>query len=432
MASESPINQNVDEFFEKNREVHAGWLKSLHSLAERSFEEQETSNFIYSVLKEHCSSLKVRRGLNDELPTAVVAVHKPRDATRPALLLRADMDGLPVRGTDGTPSPLHPDVHHACGHDGHVTVLLMCAHWLHTFKEFTHRKVVLFFQPAEERGAIAFGGSGARIAVERGELLDTLHPDVQAVYALHSWPGLEIGHFGVGAGPMMGSSAKFVVEFAGRGGHAAMTSEEGGDALLAACTMVTCAQAVIARGTDAFMPAALAFTSIENVNSTATNAIPSQVRVSGTLRTLDPRTKESVLIQLRRHAAGAATMHGCQGNVLFTEGYPVTRNSGDGARVAHIAALRAASGDESRVHTVGLGEGMLKPILCSEDFSILLAKRGGAYVWLGNGTRGPRLHESSYRFDERALPYGGKLFVHLATGRDTGGNRPDRKEFGTD
>lgn len=431
MSDASEIHHNVDEFFEKHTELHASWLTSLHSLAERSFEEQETSNFIYSVLKEHCSSLKVTRGLNDELPTAIVAVHKPKDTTQPAILLRADMDGLPIRGTDGTPSPLHPDVHHACGHDGHITCLLTCAHWLHTYKEITHRKIVLFFQPAEERGASALGGSGARIAVERGELLDTLHPDIQAVYALHSWPGLDVGHFGVGAGPMMGSSGRFAIEFAGRGGHAAMASEEGGDALLAACTMVTCAQAVIARGTDAFMPAAVAFTSVENVDSKATNAVPSQVRVLGTLRSLDVRTKESILMQLRRHAAGAATMHGCQGNVLFTDGYPVTRNSGDGARVAHIAALRAVGGDEAKVHAVGLSEGMLKPILCSEDFSILLAKRGGAYVWLGNGTRGPRLHESSYRFDERAVPFGGKLFVHIATGHETGGNGSNRTEFGT-
>lgn len=430
MASEGVTNLGIDKFFEKNSELYSGWLRSLHSIAERSFEEQETSNFIYSILKEQCPSLKVTRGLNDELPTAVLAVHTPRDPLLSPILLRADMDGLPIRGTDGTPSPLHPDVHHACGHDGHVTCLLTCAHWLHNFRDLTHRKVVLFFQPAEERGVAAIGGSGARIAVERGELLDTLHSDVEAVYALHSWPGLEIGHFGVGAGPMMGSSSKFVIEFAGRGGHAAMTSEEGGDALLAACTMVTCAQAVIARGTDAFMPAAVAFTSVENVDSHALGAIPSQVRVCGTFRTLDPRTKESILKQLRRHAAGAATMHGCQGNVLFTDGYPVTRNSSDGALVAQFAALRAVGGDESKVHSVGLEEGMLKPILCSEDFSILLKKRAGAYVWLGNGSGGPRLHESSYRFDERAVPFGGKLFVHLATSPATVGKNPNRAEFG--
>lgn len=430
MASEGVTNLDIDKFFEKNSELYAGWLRSLHSLAERAFEEQETSNFIYSTLKEHCPSLKVARGLNDELPTAVIAVHIPRDPTLPPILLRADMDGLPIHGTDGTPSPLHPDVHHACGHDGHMTCLLTCAHWLHSFHDLTHRKVVLFFQPAEEKGIAAIGGSGARIAVERGELLDTLHPDVEAVYALHSWPGLEIGHFGVGAGPMMGSSGKFVVEFAGRGGHAALTSEEGGDALLAACTMVTCAQAVIARGTDAFVPAAVAFTSVENVNSQALGAIASQVRVCGTLRTLDKRTKDSILEQLRRHAAGAATMHGCQGNLLFSEGYPVTRNSSDGALVAQFAALQAVGGDESRVHAVGLGDGMLKPILCSEDFSILLSKRVGAYVWLGNGTVGPKLHESSYRFDERAVSFGGKLFVHLSSSPAVVGSNTNRTEFG--
>lgn len=422
------MNNSIASFFEENRELHTSWLHTLHSLAEKAFEEVETSNFVFSVLKEHCQSLKVTKGLND-LPTAVLAVFTPQDATQSTVLLRADMDGLPIRGTDGTAQPLHPDVHHACGHDGHMACLLSCAHWLHNFQDLPRRKLVLFFQPAEERGAKARGGSGARVAIDRGGLLNTLHRDVTAVYALHCWPDLEVGEFALGPGAMMGMSGLFEIQMIGRGGHAAKPSEEGGDALLAASTLVVSAQAVIARGIDPFQPVTAAFTRVENVDGAATNAIASHVRVLGTLRTLDIATRDSVRKQITRHAEAAAAMHGCTAIVEFRDGYPATKNSEGGVRVARGAALRAVHGDESSVYQIGLANGLERPSLCAEDFSLLLERRGGAYVWLGNGKKGPSLHQSNFCFNEQSLAFGGKFFVHVAVSRESGGDKAKGGEF---
>lgn len=427
-AMEESLNTKISSFFKEHQDLHRGWLMSLHSLAETSFEEEETSNFVYSVLKEHCPSLKVTRGLTD-LPTAVVAVFTPRDETQRTLLLRADMDALPVCNTNAKVSKLHPNVHHACGHDGHMTCLLATAHWLQHHPDVPQRKLVLFFQPAEEWGSIEKGGSGARVAIKNAGLLDTLHGDVSAVYALHSWPGLEVGEFAVGPSTMMGMSAPFTIQMNGSGGHAAKHSQTGGDALLAACTLVLSAQTVVSRGTDPFDPAVATFTRVESVGNSALNSVQSRVRVHGTVRTLDAGVRQSIREQIRRHAEGAAAMHGCTAVLNFRDAYPATKNSHAAAAAARAAALRAAGGFEGNVREVGLGEDMERPSLCAEDFSYLLEKRGGAYVWLGVGKNAPQLHQSNFVFDERAIPFGGKLFVYLAVGRESDGDRRTEGEF---
>lgn len=413
MAADDDVNKNIESFFKRHRQLYLAWFRVLHRLAETSFDEVETSKFIFKILKKHCGSLKFSKGIKG-LPTAVLAVFTPKHATQSPRLLRADIDALPIRGTDGTKARLNPDVHHACGHDGHVASLLMCAHWLHNFQELPRRKVVLFFQPAEERGDPERGGSGARIAIQKSGLLDTLHADVADVYALHCWPGLDVGEIGVGTGVMMGISGLIEVEMSGRGGHTAQTNEDGGDPLLAACTFVVSAQAVVARGADPFQPVSVSLSRIENLGSNAQNVIAPRVRILGTLRALDVPTRDSVHRQIRRHAEGAAAMHGCTTVVTFKDGYPATRNSAGGARVARNAAIRAVYGNETRVYRIGFGEGDLRPSLCAEDFSLLLEKRCGAYVWLGNGSEGGDLKESGFHFNEKALAVGGKFFVHIA------------------
>lgn len=408
MTSIDPLSAQVDAFYTTHSSLHKSWLSTLHGLAELSFEEHETSAFIARTLQSYAPSLHMSVGL-PLLPTAVIAVYKPPRATHEPILLRADMDALPLVGADREVQRIHAEVHHGCGHDGHTACLLACAHYLEECG--APRKVVLFFQPAEERAGVK--GSGAHVAVEEGGLLRNLYDDVAAVYAIHGWPGLKLGEYGVGMGAMMGESGRFWVTFRGKGGHAAIGSERGGDALLAACGFVTCAQNIVARGVDAFENAAVAFTQIKVVGSEGLNVVAGCVKVGGTVRGGKEGIVEVVMRQMERFAKGAGGMYGCESEVLYKSGYGVTRNSREGGRVAWRAGERCGE----RVREVG-GEG-LKASLCAEDFSVLLEERGGAYVWVGvGGNEG--LHESSFRFPEEGIWWGARFYACLAGGEESG------------
>lgn len=408
MASYDPLSTQVDTFYTTHSSLHKSWLRTLHELAELSFEEHETSAFIARTLQSYAPSLHVNAEL-PSLPTAVIAVYEPPSAKHAPILLRADMDALPLVGADRKVQRIHAEVHHGCGHDGHVACLLACAHYLEECG--APRKVVLFFQPAEERAGAK--GSGARVAVEQGGLLRRLYEDVVAVYAIHAWPGLKSGEYGVGMGIMMGESGRFWVTFRGKGGHAAVGSEMGGDALLAACGFVTCAQNIVARGVDAFENAVVAFTQIKVVGSEGLNVVAGCVKVGGTVRGGREGIMEGLMRQMERFAEGAGRMYGCESEVWYGRGYGVTRNSREGGRVAWKAGERCGG----RVREIG-GEG-LKASLCAEDFSVLLEKRGGAFVWVGVGGR-EGLHESGFRFPEEAIWWGGRFYACLTGGEESG------------
>lgn len=410
------INETSDElssFFETHRDLHKQWLRMLHSLAEPAFEEYETSKFVKSVLEMYCPSLHVSTPFPLS-PTAVIACIEPPEIveSRKPILLRADMDALRMKGAPTNPPRRNGDYHHGCGHDGHTACLLAVAHFLHELRHLCKRKVVLFFQPAEESGMAQKGGSGARVALNQG-LLGTIHPDVSAVYALHCWPPLKVGEVGIGEGPMMGTSTTFAIVIQGTGGHAATPGPDRSEPLLAACSIVCNGQAIVARGLSPFTSATLAFTAVENVESKSLNVCPGKVSVQGVIRALDAEVKKMVFTQLGRMGKSIAEAYGCQAVVSSREGYPATINSRDGAATAKEAARRAGL----LVFDVGNGPNMEKPSLCAEDFSMLLAKRPGAYVWLGNG-KGAGLHTSSLRFNENAIVKGARFLAELALGRN--------------
>jgi amidohydrolase len=209
----------VRKFMSDNAGLHEVWLARLHSLAELSFQEVETSRFVAETLAEHCPSLSVTHGLLPALPTAVIAVYDPpvthfssaeRSSSGSTILLRADIDALPIRPTNSSVH-LHPEVHHACGHDGHAACLLACAHYLEHCTPTDCKRIVLLWQPAEE------SGGGARVLVEKCGLFETLHADVSSVFALHSWPSKPLGHIFVGVGPVMAESGTFQIEIVGSG-----------------------------------------------------------------------------------------------------------------------------------------------------------------------------------------------------------------------
>jgi amidohydrolase len=202
----------VHDFLQTTSSLHASWLAKLHGLAELSFNEVQTSAFIARTLAQYCPSLSVTHGLLPGLPTAVIAVYHHEDAHTCAgkpILLRADIDALPVKPSHDTPR-INRDVHHACGHDGHAASLLACAHYLHECAPKC-RKIILLWQPAEE------SGGGARILLEECRLFDTLHADCEAVFALHSWPTKPLGFIYTGEGPNMAESGTFLIEITGSG-----------------------------------------------------------------------------------------------------------------------------------------------------------------------------------------------------------------------
>ncbi|PXF45683.1 putative hydrolase YxeP [Gracilariopsis chorda] len=407
------ISEELSSFFGNHEALHKGWLRELHSLAEPSFEEYETSKFVISVLERYCPSLDVTTPFPLS-PTAVIAYIEPSETlelSKP-ILLRADMDALRMKGAPTDPPRKNDDYHHGCGHDGHTTCLLAVAHCLHELRHLCKRKVVLFFQPAEESGMPLKGGSGARVALDHG-LLETIHPDVSAVYALHCWPPLRVGQVGIGDGPMMGTGTTFSIMIEGTGGHAATPGPDRSEPLLAACSLVCNGQSIVARGLSPFTSSTLAFTAVENVESRSLNVCPRKVSVQGIIRALDAEVKKTVFAQLCQIGKSIAEAYGCQVVISSREGYPATINSRDGASSAKEAARRAGL----IVFDVGEGPSMVKPSLCAEDFSMLLIKRPGAYVWLGNGGSAG-LHTSSLRFNENAVAKGAKFFAELALGRN--------------
>eukprot|EP00177_Eucheuma_denticulatum_P001411 GFKZ01002551.1.p1 GENE.GFKZ01002551.1~~GFKZ01002551.1.p1 ORF type:complete len:455 (-),score=41.59 GFKZ01002551.1:393-1757(-) len=409
-ATFDPLRSQIDEFFTEHKELHKSWLASLHSLAELAFQEHKTAEYVQSILSTYAPSLQVTIGLPC-LPTSIVAVQEGNDSAEgekvPAVLLRADMDGLPLKGKESNVKRLHEDVHHGCGHDGHTACLLACGHYLQHHP--SGRKVVLFFQPAEERGGEH--GSGAKVAIERGGLLRKLHSDVTEVFALHAWPQLHLGEMGIGKGVMMGESGRFWVWFEGKGGHAAEASAEGGDALLAGCGFVTTAQTVVARGLAGFEAAMVGFTRIEVVGSEGMGVVAGRVRVGGTVRGGSEGVIERVMAQVRRFAEGAGMMYGCEVRVEFWEGYGVTRNSvGGGEKGMKVAKRVGVDVKEVRA------DGELKPSLCAEDFSALLRERGGGYFWLGVGDGRGGLHEAGFRFPAEAVWWGARFWAMLAAG----------------
>lgn len=410
MTSEDTKHPDVAAFFSEHRHLHVSWLNRLHTLAELSLEEHETSKFVLGILREFSPSLVINQPFRNA-STGIIALHTPTTEKDTPILLRADMDALPITGAKISPTQLHPDCHHACGHDGHMTCLLAAAHWLHSYSSAISRKVVLLFQPAEETGGV-LGRSGASMMLHEG-LLDTLHADVHSVFAVHCWPGAPEGDILVGPGCMMGASGRFEIVLRGSGGHAATPGPARSEPLLAACALVSSAQSITARLVDAFDTTTLAFTEVKNIGSGAFNICPEDVAVRGTVRASDSLVRDNILNRLGKMAEGIANAYGCHVTNNIRKGYPATVNSADGAAAAREAALRVHEGDEKHVHTVGTGVGMAKPSMCAEDFSFLLEKRSGAYVWLGNGVDSPGLHTKALKFSEEAIAYGAHFFVEL-------------------
>ena len=368
----------------------------IHRHPELGFEEQRTAALIADRLRTW--GITVEQGIGK---TGVVGVIRNGSCDR-AIGLRADMDALPINESAGQDNDkaghlsVHPGIAHSCGHDGHTAMLLCAARYLVETRRFNGR-VHLIFQPAEE------GRAGAKAMIEDG--LFERFPCAE-VYALHNWPSLPAGTIAVRPGAMMAAADRFDIIVRGSGGHAAQPHLST-DTILCAAQIVMGANTLVARRIDPHAAAVLSITCIHGGD--AHNVLPSEVKLTGTVRTFDPVVQDKIEAALRELVDGTARAAGCTAEVEYVRYYPATINNPECAQ--HVVdASRALFG------TVLVPDA---PAATSEDFAFMLQKVPGAYVWLGQGSETHRfpLHHPRYDFNDDILPRGAALLATLAERR---------------
>ncbi|MEM8751246.1 MAG: M20 aminoacylase family protein [Pseudomonadota bacterium] len=364
------------------------WRRHLHENPELMYEVHETAAFVVDRLKE--------MGVDEITPgigkTGVVAVIKGKtDTSGKVIGLRADMDALPIPEASGVDyASKNPGVMHACGHDGHTSILLGAAKYLAETRNFDGT-AVLIFQPAEE------GGAGGKAMCDDG-LMDRWN--IQEVYGLHNSPGIPTGQFAIRPGALLASSDEFEITVTGKGGHAA-APHEAIDTTLVASQIVVSLQSVVSRNVDPIKRVVLTVGTF-NTDSNASNVIAHTAVLQGTVRTLDAECRAMAEERVRAIAQNTAAAFGATAELVWTPGYPVTFNHAEQTAFAAEAA-RSVAGDV---------DDDVDPILPAEDFAYMLEERPGAYIFLGNGDSA-MCHHPAYVFDDEAIPAGSSWFVEL-------------------
>ncbi len=363
------------------------WRRHLHTIPELAFDCHETAAFIVARLREF-GITEIHEGI---ATTGIVAIIEGQGGG-PTIGLRADMDALPMQEETGLDyASKYAGKMHACGHDGHTTMLLGAARYLAETRNFKGR-VALIFQPAEEHGG------GGEIMVQEG-ILDTF--DIKEVYALHNAPGTPVGQFYTTPGPIMAAADSFDIHITGKGGHGAMPHETV-DPVVAAVSIAQSIQTIVSRNNYFQDNLVVSVTQIHT--GSADNIIPEKAFINGTVRTFDRAVQGMVMARLDSIVAGAAISYGVEAHVDYQVGYPATIN--DPERTAFAADVaREVAGDAGVIDDRG-------PEMGAEDFAYLLDKRPGAYLFVGNGdTAG--LHHPEYNFDDETAAAGASFFARL-------------------
>ncbi|MCI4440689.1 hippurate hydrolase [Tibeticola sediminis] len=374
--------------------------RDLHAHPELCFEEARTSDIVAARLTEW--GIPIHRGLGK---TGVVGIVHGRDggACGRAVGLRADMDALPIQEHNHfAHASRHAGKMHACGHDGHVAMLLAAArHWSRQ-RDFDGT-VYLIFQPAEE------GGGGAREMIRDG--LFERFP-MEAVFGMHNWPGFPVGSFAVSPGPVMASSNEFKITLRGKGCHAALP-HLGLDPVPVACQMVQAFQTIISRNKKPIDAAVLSVTMIHA--GEATNVVPESCELQGTVRTFSVDVLDLIERRMREIAEHTAAAFGMSCDFEFVRNYPPTVNSAAEAEFAR-AVMADIVGAEAVLDQ--------EPTMGAEDFAYMLQVKPGAYCFIGNGEGSHReaghgagpctLHNPSYDFNDELIPLGATYWVQLA------------------
>ena len=381
---------------EKIRGYHAELKeirRDIHAHPELAFQEARTSQLVAERLTGW--GIEVHRGL---AKTGLVGVIKGRkSASGRAVGLRADMDCLPMHETSNIPhKSTHAGRMHACGHDGHTTMLLGAARYLQETRNFDGTAYVIF-QPAEE------GGGGGKVMVDEG-LFDRF--PANEVYAVHNWPGLPPGQMSVRPGPVMAATDEIVITVSGKGGHAAMPQLTL-DPVVATAQIITALQTIASRNANPLDAIVVSVCSMETSQTNVFNVIPDFVKLIGTVRSFRAETRDMAEARIREIVGGVAKALGCSAQMEYKRGYPSTVNS-------EREALFAARVGE-RVFGAGNVLTNAEPTMGGEDFSYMLQARPGAYVFLGQGG-GPNncyLHNPGYDFNDDVIPLGAGYLAAL-------------------
>jgi amidohydrolase len=366
--------------------------RTLHQWPELGFEEKRTSALVAERLQ--ALGLEVRTGIAQ---TGVLGILRG-DAAGKTVLLRADMDGLPIEEASGAPyASQNQGVMHACGHDGHTAILLTVAKVLAPLRQHLEGTIKFAFQPAEE-----LPPGGAKGMIEEGVLED---PTVDAVFGLHLWNSLPVGKVGVEAGPIMASVDRFDVVITGVGSHGAYP-HTGVDPIVVGSHVVAALQTVVSREVPPLAPVVV--TVGRFAGGTAFNVIPSQAELSGTVRTVDARIRQEIPARLERIVRGITSGMRADYSFNYTFGYPVTVNDANKAEFAR-QVVAAILGD-GNVVSPGMTMG-------AEDMAYFLEAVPGCYLRLGSGNPDKGLihphHSALFDFDEAALPIGVELLSRL-------------------
>lgn len=367
--------------------------QDIHAHPELGFTEQRTSDLVAGKLQGW--GIEVHRGL---AKTGLVGVVQGRKSTSGrAIGLRADMDCLPMHELGNMPyKSVNPGCMHACGHDGHTTMLLGAARYLAETRNFDGT-AYLIFQPAEE------GGGGGKVMIEDG--LFERFP-ANEVYALHNWPSLPPGKIAVRPGPVMASTDDIQVTIRGKGGHGAMP-HQGIDPVVVTAHVITALQTVASRNVSAVDAVVVSVCSMQTSQVGANNVIPDAVHLCGTVRTFRPETRDLAEKRVKEIIAGVAAAMGATAKVEYNRNYPPTINT---EREAHFAARVGARifGSENVITNAD-------PTMGGEDFSYMLQERPGAYVFLGQGggPMGCFLHNPNYDFNDDVIPMGAGYLAAL-------------------
>ena len=370
--------------------------KDIHSHPELCFQEFRTADIVAQKLTEW--GIPVDRGMGT---TGVVGIIKSGTSTR-SIGLRADMDALPIQEVNTfAHASQHAGKMHACGHDGHTTMLLAAAQHLAKHKNFDGT-VYLIFQPAEE------GGGGAREMVKDG--LFKKYP-MDAVFGIHNWPGLQVGQFAVSPGPVMASSNEFKITICGKGSHAALP-HNGVDPVPIACQMVQAFQTIITRNKKPVDAGVISVTMIHA--GQATNVVANTCELQGTVRTFTVDVLDMIESRMKKIAEYVCAAHDATVEFSFHRNYPSTINHESETAFTRNVLTQMVGAENVKQQ---------EPTMGAEDFSYFLQELPGTYFFIGNGQGAHRemghgagpctLHNPSYDFNDDLIPLGGTVWVRM-------------------
>ncbi len=382
-----PILNSINQMQKEMQE----WRRDLHKIPEIGLKEYKTSSYIKDKLKGW--DVEFKGGYAD---TGLIAwIKGSKGDSKKSIGLRADFDALPMSEKNNFDhKSSNEGMMHACGHDGHTSMLLGAVKYLKENNDF-NGTVYFIFQPGEE------GFGGGEIMINEGLLNDF---NIDEVYALHNWPELPLGHFGVSAGPMMAAVDEFDIIVKGKGGHAAIPDLVV-DPVIIAAQIINAVQTIISRVTSPIDKALISITKVHA--GSAYNVIDDEVFLGGTVRTFKEKTRLLIQNKLLDTAKGIAQANGGDVEFIYKPGYPPTINSKDESIFASEVAKNLV-GDENVVTDV-------EPSMGGEDFSYFLNKKPGSYLYIGQKDENHKahLHTTKYDFNDNLLPIGVNFWVDL-------------------